>query len=177
MQNHPLTPMTDANLVRVLRAQSTPEVGLLRHDVVDAGVAATRERIGQLRASGVRLAVADAIYEADLRTLAAACAELPLITGGSGLALGLPAVYEQRGWIVSDASAAELVRVTGFSAVLSGSGSAATQTQVANWLASGRPGLQIDAMALAAGEARGRRGARVGGAALARRPGAPLCHR
>jgi uncharacterized protein YgbK (DUF1537 family) len=80
MRDHPLTPMTDANLVRVLQAQSRGLVGLLRYDTVRAGVDATRGRIAALRAEGVRLAVADAIDNDDLRVLAQACADLPLLT-------------------------------------------------------------------------------------------------
>lgn len=151
MRQHPLTPMTDANLVRVLQAQSRGRVGLLRHDVVAQGVDAVRARCAQLRAEGVRLAVADAIGNADLRTLAAACAELPLVTAGSGLALGLPAVYEARGWIRPDAQAAALPAVGGAAAVLAGSCSLATRAQVEHWVAAGRPALRVDARELAQG--------------------------
>jgi len=153
MREHPLTPMTDANLVRVLQAQSRARVGLLRHDSVAAGAAALRARIDALRAEGVRLAVADAIANADLRVLAEACAELPLLTGGSGLALGLPALYAARGWLRLDAAgAAALPAVGGQAAVIAGSCSTATQGQVAHWLGEGRPAFQIDVMALAAGD-------------------------
>jgi uncharacterized protein YgbK (DUF1537 family) len=152
MRHHPLTPMTDANLVRVLQAQSRGRVGLIRHEAVARGETAVREAMAALRADGVRLAVADAIADADLRVLAAACAGLPLITAGSGVALGLPAVYESRGWITPDAAAAALPPVGGAGAVLSGSCSVATNAQVAHWRAAGRPAFRIDARALAAGE-------------------------
>jgi len=151
MRHHPLTPMADASLVRVLQAQSRGRVGLVRYDDVARGEAATRERFSQLRAQGVRLAVADAIGNEDLRTLAAACDGLPLITAGSGVALGLPAVYQARGWIQPDAAAADLPAVGGHAAVLSGSCSTATNAQVKHWLDAGRPALQIDALALAEG--------------------------
>ena len=151
MRNHPLTPMRESNLVKVLQAQSQGRVGLVRHDTLALGEAATRARFAQLRADGVRLAVADAIGNDDLRTLAAACADLPLITAGSGVALGLPAVYEARGWIRTDAEAAALPAVGGHAAVLSGSCSAATNAQVGHWIASERPALKIDVLALAAG--------------------------
>lgn len=151
MRSHPLTPMTESNLVKVLQAQSQGRVALVRHDTVAQGEAATRTRFAQLRADGVRLAVADAIDNEDLRTLAAACAEMPLITAGSGLALGLPAVYQARGWIETDAQAAALPAVGGFAAVLSGSCSSATNAQVRHWMDSGQPALQIDALALAEG--------------------------
>ncbi len=152
MRSHPLTPMTDANLVRVLQSQTTSRVGLLRYDVVAQGVDATRRQITSLRAEGVRFAIADAIDNDDLRTLAQACADLPLITAGSGVALGLPDVYASQAWLTLDAHAATLPEVGGFAAVVSGSCSVATNAQVADWLASGRPAFQIDARELAEGQ-------------------------
>ena len=152
MRHHPLTPMTDANLVRVLQAQCQGRVGLARHDVVAQGAVALKARFAELRASGHRFAVADAIDNQSLRTLAEACADLPLITAGSGVALGLPAVYEARGWLRPDAEAATLPAVGGRAAVLSGSCSSATNAQVQHWLAQGRPAFRVDARALAAGQ-------------------------
>lgn len=151
MREHPLTPMTDSNLVRVLQAQTRRRVGLLRHDTIARGPAAIRVRIEALAAEGVQLAIADAIGNDDLRALAQASVDLPLITAGSGLALGLPEVYAARGWVVPDANAAELDAVEGHAAVLSGSCSTATNAQVAHWRESGRPALRIDPQALAAG--------------------------
>ncbi|MDP1691933.1 MAG: four-carbon acid sugar kinase family protein [Burkholderiaceae bacterium] len=151
MKHHPLTPMTDANLVRWLQAQTALQVGLLRRDAVAAGVDAVASRIAALRTANVRIAIADAIDNADLRTLGAACADLPLLIAGSGLALGLPAAYVARGWMLPDAQAAPLPAVGGHAAVLSGSCSTASNAQVAHWLQSGRPALPIDALQLAAG--------------------------
>jgi uncharacterized protein YgbK (DUF1537 family) len=151
MRNHPLTPMTDANLVRWLQAQTTLRVGLLRHDAVAAGTDAVAARIAGLRADGVRIAVADAIDNADLRTLGAACADLPLVVAGSGLALGLPVPYAARGWVRPDAQAAALPAVGGYAAVLSGSCSTATNAQVQHWLQAGQPAFRIDALRLAEG--------------------------
>ena len=152
MREHPLTPMTDANLVRVLQAQTLGRVGLLRHDTVAQGTVAISARIDALRGEGVRLAVADAIDDRDLRALAAACIDLPLITAGSGVALGLPEAYAARGWVVLDADAARLDEVGGAAAVLSGSCSTTTYAQVQHWQQAGRPGLRIDPRQLAAGE-------------------------
>jgi len=151
MRDHPLTPMTDANLVRWLQAQTTLRVGLLRHDAVAAGTDAVSARIAALCADGVRIAIADAIDNDDLRTLAAACADQPLWVAGSGVALGLPAAYAARGWVRPDARAAALPAVGGHAAVLSGSCSTATNAQVADWLQAGRPAFRIDALQLAAG--------------------------
>lgn len=151
MREHPLTPMTDANLVHVLQAQARSRVGLVRHDTVAAGATAVRARFDALRKEGCRLAVADAIDNDDLRTLAQACADLPLITAGSGVALGLPDVYAARGWLQPDARAAMLPAVGGSAAVISGSCSTATNAQVRHWLDAGRPGFKVDARMLAAG--------------------------
>jgi uncharacterized protein YgbK (DUF1537 family) len=145
MKNHPLTPMTDANLVRVLQAQTAQRVDLLR---VDALRHNAQTAIEQLQANGVRIAVADAIDNSDLLTLAEACAELPLITAGSGVALGLPPAYQRRGWWTPSESAASLSAVSGPAAVLSGSCSDATNAQVARWMADGRAAIAIDPLAL-----------------------------
>lgn len=127
---HPLTPMSDPNLVRVLQRQSKGKVGLVPHQAVRGGRLRILDRFGMLRESAVNLAIADAICDEDRRTLAEACEELPLITGGSGLAMGLPAVYRAKGWLPHNVSAAKLPRVAGKSAVLAGSCSLATQRQV-----------------------------------------------
>jgi uncharacterized protein YgbK (DUF1537 family) len=145
MKNHPLTPMLESNLVRVLQAQTAQKVGLLRVDALRSDAPA---EIAQLRAGGVRIAVADAIDNSDLLALGEACAELPLITAGSGVALGLPPAYQRRGWWAPSASAASLSAVKGPSAVLSGSCSEATNAQVARWIADGRTAIAIEPMAL-----------------------------
>lgn len=154
MRNHPLTPMRDANLVRVLQAQCRERrVGLIRHDTVAQGPSAVQARADALRSDGVSIAIADAIDNEALRTLAAACVDWPLLTAGSGLALGLPAAYEQRGWIRPDAAAARLDALAGHAAVLSGSCSQATLAQVKAWQDAGRPAFAIDPLALARGDA------------------------
>lgn len=151
MQHHPLTPMGDANLVRVLQAQSRGTVGLLRYDQVAKGPKAVRAAIDELRRSGHRLAIADALSDADLHTLGAACAELPLVTGGSGIAQGLPENFRRAGLLQAhDAAALDLP--AGGDAVLAGSASQATNGQVAAWLEAGRPALRLDPLALARGD-------------------------
>lgn len=148
MRHHPLTPMTDANLVRVLQAQSKGQVGLLRHDVIAQGAQAAKVRLQALADQGVALAVADAVIDDDLRVLAEAVADDPLITAGSGVALGLPAAYERRGWLQPDAQASSLAAAGGAAAVLSGSCSVATNAQVRHWIDAGRPAFQVDPLAL-----------------------------
>lgn len=152
MRHHPLTPMTDANLMRVLQAQSTRKVGLIRYDTIAQGADAVRERIATLQREGSAIAIADATSNDDLRTLAAACADLPLLTAGSGLALGLPAVYAERGWLVPDARAAALDATVDRAAVLSGSCSLATNAQVQRWRDAGRPAFAVDPRELERGE-------------------------
>ncbi len=150
MRDHPLTPMRDSNLVRVLQAQcgAGTRVGLLRYDTVARGAEAVRERIAALRAEGVRIAIADALHDADLRALAEGCAALPLLTAGSGLALPLPELYEREGRVRRRSDAAGLEPMQGAALVLSGSCSVATQGQVAHWRAAGRAARVLDARAL-----------------------------
>ncbi len=151
MQHHPLTPMTDANLVRVLQRQTTAKVGLLRYDAVGAGKDATANAIAALREAGVRMAVADAVSNADLRTLGAACEGFTLLTGGSGLALGLPQNFMRAGLLERTSEAGDVPAIGGRTLVLAGSSSQATNAQVAAWTRV-RPSFKIDARALGRGE-------------------------
>jgi 3-dehydrotetronate 4-kinase len=151
MENHPLTPMTDPNLVRVLQRQTHSKVGLIRYDTIAKGADAVRARIGELKKDGVRLAIADAISDADLHVLGDACRELALITGGSGIALGLPQNYRAANLLAHAEHAADLPKIDGKSVVLAGSASKATNAQVAEWRAS-KPAFRIDPMALSRGE-------------------------
>ncbi|MFM0370635.1 3-oxo-tetronate kinase [Paraburkholderia aspalathi] len=151
MENHPLTPMRDANLVRVLQRQTGSKVGLVRYDTVAKGVSSVRESFAALRGDSVRIAIADAVSDADLYVLGEACADLTLITGGSGVALGLPANFRRAGSLAEGNDAAQLPRVEGLSAVLAGSASKATNAQVAVWRET-RPAFRIDPLAAARGE-------------------------
>lgn len=148
MKDHPLTPMTDANLVRVLQRQSARKVGLVRHDAVAAGAQAVRARFDALRGEGVGMAIVDAVSDADLHAIGDACADLRLVTGGSGVAIGLPDNFRARGLLGAPERAAELPKVAGQAAVLSGSCSIATNGQVAEWVKS-RPGFRVDPLQLA----------------------------
>jgi uncharacterized protein YgbK (DUF1537 family) len=152
MKDHPLTPMTDANLVRVLQAQTQRKVGLIRYDTLAQGAGALRERIAALRQDGIAIAIADALSEADLVCIAEGCAELPLVTAGSGVGLGIALHHRRAGRLGHAATAAALPRVTGHAAVLSGSCSVATNGQVAHWMQSRRPALRIDPLQLASGQ-------------------------
>ncbi|MFL9956774.1 four-carbon acid sugar kinase family protein [Paraburkholderia nemoris] len=151
MENHPLTPMRDANLVRVLQRQTGSKVGLVRYDAVAKGVSRVRESIDALRNDGVRMAIADAVSDEDLYILGEACADLALITGGSGVALGLPGNFRRAGLLAEQTDAAQLPRVEGLSVVLAGSASKATNAQVAMWRET-RSSFRIDPLAVARGE-------------------------
>ncbi|HVO03952.1 MAG TPA: 3-oxo-tetronate kinase, partial [Candidatus Cybelea sp.] len=93
MRNHPLTPMKDANLVRVLARQTKAAVELIPVTTVRQGATAVSAALDALNRKLVRYAVADAVEDEDLLTLGAACAEMRLVTGGSGMAIGLPENY------------------------------------------------------------------------------------
>jgi uncharacterized protein YgbK (DUF1537 family) len=149
MREHPLTPMTDANLVRVLQAQCRRPVGLIDHRTVAAGANAVRARIAALRAAGTGLAVVDAVSNDDLLRLAPALIDLPLLTGGSGLAIGLPA----NAGLQPSPRAAALPPAGGWRAVVSGSCSQATNRQVAQFRAAGHPAWALDPLAVAADSA------------------------
>ena len=151
MRNHPLTPMQDSNLVRVLQAQSRGKVGLVGWSAVVAGEQAIRARFAALEAEGVSLAVVDAITDTDLYAIAAACAEHALVTAGSGVAIGLPENFRRAGLLPPRTDAAQLPQVPGYAAVISGSCSQATNAQVAHWIASGRVAFRIDPLAIAGG--------------------------
>ena len=144
MQNHPLTPMTDANLVRVLQAQTRRVVGLIDYTVVARGADAVKARIGELKAAGVGIAIVDAISNDDLTRLGRALKGMQLVTAGSGVAIGLP----QNFCIAPSAQASALPKASGLQAVVSGSCSLATNAQVLAFIKTGRPALAIDPLRL-----------------------------
>jgi uncharacterized protein YgbK (DUF1537 family) len=154
MRHHPLTPMTDANLVRVMQAQLSPgaRCGLIEHRTVAQGAPAVRERMAALRAQGVAFAVADAVGDADLQVLAQAAHDLALMVAGSGLAIGIPALHG----LAPRPEAAALPPASGTCAVVSGSCSAATNAQVADFIARSPAGADrafaVNPLHLAAGE-------------------------
>ena len=150
MKDHPLTPMTDANLVRVLQAQTQRKVGLVKFDAVAQGAAAIRARFDVLKSEGVSMAVVDAVSDADLTAIGAACEDMPLVTAGSGVGLGLALNARAKGRLQHAAAASALPHVEGLSAAVSGSCSLATNAQVAAWSRT-RPTFRIDPLALAAG--------------------------
>jgi uncharacterized protein YgbK (DUF1537 family) len=150
MRDHPLTPMRDANLVRVLGRQSKHRVGLVPWQSVTRGVTAVRDALQALRSDGVRHAIADALTDNDLRTLGAAARELPLLVGGSGIALGLPDNARAAGHLAARSNATAPLPRGGHSLLLAGSCSQATRAQVEHFARS-HPARRLDPAALLAG--------------------------
>lgn len=150
MKDHPLTPMRDSSLVRLMDAQSLRAAGVIPYEAVEAGVEAVRTRIEELKAKGISYGVADAISDRHLRTLGEAVKHHRLITGGSGIAVGLPANFilpsEEKGEATN-----AMPKIAGRSLVLAGSCSAATRSQIAR-VSDSWPTARIDVDALAGGE-------------------------
>jgi uncharacterized protein YgbK (DUF1537 family) len=147
MRQHPLTPMTDSNLLRVLARQTRASMGLIAWDTVKQGVEAVKSAFHALRKKGVTYAVVDALEDANLLALGEASADLMLVTGGSGAALGLPENFRRAGLLLEHTAAEVLPQARGSAAVLSGSCSAATLRQV-DAMKAEYPAYRIDPVAL-----------------------------
>ncbi len=146
MEKHPLTPMTDANLVRVLGRQTEGTVGLVPYATVDQGAAAIRKAMTGLKEQGRRYAIVDAVSDAHLQAIGEAAENHALITGGSGIAIGLPENFRRAGKLAVSGDPGALPDVAGHTAVLAGSCSRATLFQIGR--ARERiPTLQLDALA------------------------------
>jgi uncharacterized protein YgbK (DUF1537 family) len=146
MENHPLTPMTDANLVRVLGRQTDGAVGLVPFNTVEQGAAATRQAMMRLGEQGRRYAIVDAVTDQHLLAIGEAAAQHALITGGSGVAMGLPENFRRAGLLPARGDAASLPPMQGMAAVVAGSCSRATLGQIG--LARDHvPVLELDALA------------------------------
>ncbi len=152
MKDHPLNPMHDSDLRRVLGRQTRLPVGLIAFDDVDGGPDAIRAALAREAGAGRPVAIVDALTDRHLRNIGAAAAHLPLITGGSGIAMGLPAAYLASGLIAELTPPARTMPAPpGRRAILAGSCSAATRQQVAHAIGAGLPALQLDAAKLADG--------------------------
>jgi uncharacterized protein YgbK (DUF1537 family) len=146
MEHHPLTPMTDANLVRVLSRQTDGTVGLVPYATVEQGAIAIRQGMATLQEQGRRYAIVDAVSDVHLNAIGEAAEHHALITGGSGVAMGLPANFLRNGLLAKRGDAAALPAVSGHAAVLAGSCSRATLAQLG--MARERvPVLQLDPIA------------------------------
>jgi uncharacterized protein YgbK (DUF1537 family) len=150
MKDHPLTPMRDSNLVRVLQRQTKLSVGLVSYEDVDAGPDVIRSAFEREKAAGHRIVIVDALNDTHLRAIGFAAADYPLITGGSGVAMGLPAAYRQTEGSRAPSST-DFDAPAGHSIILAGSCSSATRGQVKAALDAGLPALRLDVLELASG--------------------------
>ncbi|MGN7750756.1 3-oxo-tetronate kinase [Sinorhizobium sp. 22678] len=131
LKDHPLNPMRDANLVRVLTRQSRGKAGLIDLPTVTRGADAVKARLDRLRAEGAAAAIADSVFERDLETLGEAALEMPVSTGASGLGLGLARALLRSGRASASDGESDAIRpVGGLAAVVAGSCSAATLKQL-----------------------------------------------
>ncbi|WP_262299314.1 3-oxo-tetronate kinase [Microvirga sesbaniae] len=150
MKDHPLTPMRDSNLVRVLQRQTRRTVGLVAYEDVEGGADAIRAAFAREKAAGHQIVIVDALSDAHLRAIGLAAADLPLMTGGSGVAMGLPAAY-RRGERDAAPASTGFDAPDGRSIILAGSCSSATRGQVKAAIEAGIPALRLDALDLASG--------------------------
>ena len=130
MKDHPLTPMTDSNLVSTLSRQTSQKVGLVEYKDILAGPSAIRKAFDQLQKEDVAIAVTDVLNDEHLYSLGEAVKDFKLITGGSGIALGLPSQFKSRNNHQEETRAHSLPKVLGKELVLSGSCSEMTLAQV-----------------------------------------------
>lgn len=152
LKDHPLNPMHDANLVRVMQAQSRGPVGLVDLPTVAKGPGAVREKLMALRGRGVTMAIADAVFERDLEILGEVALENSVSTGASGLGLGLARALVRSGQLPKpkDAQAEVAGDIGGLAAVIAGSCSAMTLKQLA-FAEKSMPVLRLDPERLLAG--------------------------
>ena len=152
MREHPLTPMTESNLVRHLARQTVKRVGLAPYDAVEAGAGELRRRFDGLRAEGVSVAVVDCLTDAHVETVCRASADLRLVTGGSAFGQGLPAVWRERGWVEEFDARAATLSVTDAGGrgrlVVAGSCSVATRAQNRRFESQGAPAFRVEPRAL-----------------------------
>jgi 3-dehydrotetronate 4-kinase len=125
MQNHPLTPMTDPDIRRWLGYQSRSSVGHVALDTVRKG---PDEITAALAATDDRLIIVDATSDEDLLEIGTAIADHRLVTGGSGIAIGLPENFIRRG--LASGNSGTLIGTDGPEAILAGSCSGATRRQI-----------------------------------------------
>ncbi len=149
MKDHPLTPMRDSNLMRLLAPQVTRSVGLANRSVVAQGPGALRQRLADLRDDGTAHVVVDAVANEDLYTIAESCQDMDFLTGGSALAMPLPEIWLREGLLARSDIPAVARYENGPAIVLSGSCSAMTNRQVATYLSGGAPAFRLDPLALA----------------------------
>lgn len=132
LKDHPLNPMHDSNLVRVLARQSKSQIGLVDLATVTRGAEAVRARLAELAGKGIGAAIIDAVFDRDLETIGLVAAEHRLSVGASGIGLGLARALVSTGKVRATATSDAGAPVGGSAACLAGSCSQATLQQIAN---------------------------------------------
>lgn len=149
MKDHPLTPMRDSNLVRVLQRQTRLKVGLVPFGIVEQGAGAIAAAFEKAIAAGQRFVVVDAVTDRHLIDMGTAAAGMALITGGSGVAMGLPANFVRQGQMKAVSPPQTLAAPKGRTGILAGSCSEATRGQVKAAIEAGLPVRRIDPLDVA----------------------------
>ena len=149
MKDHPLTPMNDSNLMRLLSAQVSRRVGLADQIVVNSGVNSLKEKLISLKENDVPHVIVDAVADTDLDTIASACQDMDFITGGSALAMPLAEFYKASGKISANDNSFMNKKLNTGSIILSGSCSEMTIIQVKNFIQRGAAAFQLDPIDLA----------------------------
>ena len=151
MRDHPLTPMRDSNLVRLLQRQTRSKVGLLAFPIVNRGSDAIGAALATAQQLGQRFIVVDAITDDHLLAIGKAAAHHKLVTGGSGVALGLPANFIAAGLMRLAEAPRTIAAPKGRAAVIAGSCSEATRAQVAAAKSAGIPAFEVDPLQIETG--------------------------
>ena len=149
MKDHPLTPMNDSNLMRLLSVQVSRRVGLADRIVVNSGVNSLKEKLISLKENDVPHVIVDAVADTDLDTIASACQDMEYITGGSALAMPLAEFYKASGKISANDNSFMNKKLNTGSIILSGSCSEMTIIQVKNFIQRGAAAFQLDPIDLA----------------------------
>ena len=149
MKDHPLTPMNDSNLMRLLSAQVSRRVGLADRIVVNSGVNSLKEKLISLKENDVPHVIVDAVADTDLDIIASACQDMDFITGGSALAMPLAEFYKASGKISANDNSFMNKKLNTGSIILSGSCSEMTIIQVKNFIQRGAAAFQLDPIDLA----------------------------
>jgi uncharacterized protein YgbK (DUF1537 family) len=171
LKDHPLNPMHDSNLVRVLARQSKTKVGLVDLAVVARGADAVRAHLAELAKKGFGAAIADAVFERDLETIGVVALDHRVSVGASGIGLGLARALVASGRVKANAAAtaASDKPVGGPAACLAGSCSQATLQQIAT-AEQAMPVLHLDPEQVVAGKAESQRALDWAKARLAKGP-------
>ena len=149
MKDHPLTPMNDSNLMRLLSVQVSRRVGLADRIIVNSGVNSLKEKLISLKENDVPHVIVDAVADTDLDTIASACQDMDFITGGSALAMPLAEFYKASGKISANDNSFMNKKLNTGSIILSGSCSEMTIIQVKNFIQRGAAAFQLDPIDLA----------------------------